>query len=124
MAKQTKNADFNYYLTQDGRNVLEYIKKHCEAMGLWHEEYHLEASMLANVFVLYCEAAYSCNQPNGTFQKVGNGGYKQVSVELTIMDKMHDKILKHAPKFGLNPADLEKHFAGLKKAEKKPDFAE
>jgi hypothetical protein len=110
MAKDKKKAGFGTYLTEEGRGVYAFIKAHCETNGTWHEEFRLEAEMLANSFALYQDAAMMCNRPGGAYQEVGDNGYLQVSVHYTIAKNEYEKILKHGPKFGLNPTDFKKVF--------------
>ena len=105
-----KTLIFDDFLSPEGRGVFEFIKRHCEAANIWRDEFELEAAMLANSFALYRENAIMCNRPEGATQEVGENGYLQVSVHYTIMKNEYLNILKHAPKFGLNPADLKKAF--------------
>ena len=119
MAKQ---SNFNDFLTPEGRGAYEHIKTHCEALGIWKDEFIIEAAMLANSFALYFDAALMCNRPGGAYQEVGENGYLQVSVHYTIMKNEYLNILKHAPKFGLNPSDLKKGFGLIGAPEKKKGF--
>lgn len=76
--------------------------------------------MLANAFDLFEIMSKKCND-NGYIAPVSgkNGTFDQVVPEYGIMKQQYDIILKHSPKFGLNPGDREKIFNGMAKKKKK-----
>lgn len=108
MAKQT---DFDTFLTPEGEGLFESIKLHFSTVGTWNEGYRWELAMLANSFALYFDAAKTVNEC-GTSVEIGKQGYKQVSPDYIVMKTEYANILKHSPKFGLNPADLARIFKG------------
>ncbi len=72
--------------------------------------------MLSNSLDLYSKAAAYINK-YGTTQ-VAQSGYEQVHPNYTILNKEYASILKHSPKFGLNPSDLSKLLSTLPEKEK------
>src|SRR6478609_6475790 len=98
------------YLSDRGKVVLAMIIEHCKECKLPVERLKLEASMLANSFALYEESAQFVNEkgPSMEFQTEKGGVYQQIRPGYTVMTKEYANVLKHAPKFGLNPADFDK----------------
>lgn len=78
----------------------------------------IEIAMLANEYDLYFSNAEFCQREGYTFRTGSNNGYSQVRPEFTIMKNSYQNILKHSPKFGMNPADRAKLF-GMKQESKK-----
>lgn len=74
--------------------------------------------MLANSFDKYSKNAAYCRD-HGDTQKPSDGGWDQVRPQYTVMKNEYQNILKHSPKFGLNPADFDKIFKGSNKPKKK-----
>ena len=109
------------FLTPEGHRIFEIIKKHCEQNKIWFADVdHFELAMLANSFDLYGRMAEICNK-DGVEMTVGRE-YSQIRPEYTVMKNEYQNILKHSAKFGLNPGDRAKIFAGMK-SKKKVDFA-
>jgi len=95
------------YLTLKGRIIFSAIAKHLKDKGVEDSITSFELSMLANSFDMYAEAAMFCNK-NGNTLNSGDKGYMQVHPKYTIMKNEYTHIQKHAPKFGLNPLDVQK----------------
>lgn len=111
----SKNASF---LTPQGRLYFEQIRSNCEAKKIWDPIFEFELLVLANSIDLYFRAAQICNA-KGVSQKPKKGGWDQVRPEYTVMKTEYNNILKHAPKFALNPMVVIDHFGGIKKDKKK-----
>lgn len=112
------------YLTKRGKEIFKRIVKHVKDKNLIEDIDDFELSMLANSFDVFHIAAQKCNQEDyGYIQPVTgkNGTFDQVVPEYTIMRNEYQNILKHSPKFGLNPGDRAKIFKGIKKEKKNPD---
>src|SRR6478735_4827772 len=97
------------YLSERGKEVLQIILDHCKDCKLPVERLMLEASMLANAFALYEESAQFCNEKGVSmeFQTEKGGVYQQIRPEYTVMKNEYANVLKHTPKFGLNPSDFD-----------------
>lgn len=100
------------YLSDRGKKIFKQIVKHIEDNGnLMLPIDVLELSMLANSFDLYHKmiedmgGIYTQECKNGT----------QPRAEYNIMQQCYKYILSHSGRFGMNPADREKIFAGMKK---------
>jgi P27 family predicted phage terminase small subunit len=108
------------YLTKRGRKIFSQIVKHVKEHDLIFDIDVLELSMLANSIDAYERAAEYCNT-NGFSKEIEakQGSFGQIIPEYTVMRNEYNNILKHAPKYGLNPGDREKIFGGLKKKKKK-----
>lgn len=104
---------YNSFLTEEGREIFEAIKEHCQQKLKMNDADDFEISMLANSFDLYKKAAETCNT-KGVSQNPKEGGWAQVRPEYTVMKTEYQNILKHSGKFGLNPADRAKFFKGSK----------
>lgn len=104
------------YLTKEGERIYKAIEKHIKTSGILESIDTFELSMLANSFDLYSTCAIYCKE-NGIYIKVGNNDYRQVSPEYTVMKNEFSNILKHSPKFGINPTDRQKLEAFSKKKE-------
>lgn len=75
--------------------------------------------MLANSFDVFEKMAQYCNDKGYITPVTGkNGTFDQAAPEYGIMKQQYDIIMKHGPKFGLNPGDREKIFSGMKKKKK------
>lgn len=109
------------FLTKEGTAIYERIKKQCEAKNIWKDIFDLELMMLANSLDLYSRCAKECNK-DGATQKPKGGGWDQVNPAYTIMKNEYQNILKHAPKFGLNPTDALKVFGKEENTESKLDL--
>lgn len=125
MAKQVKNdglcGDGPDFLTEEGRAIFKRIAAHCEANNILFEIDDYELGMLANSFYLYSDNAELCNKDgiSMTIITEKGGTYSQIRPEYTVMKNEYQNILKHSSKFGLNPGDRSKIFAGMKPKEKK-----
>lgn len=102
------------FLSQTGSVIYEAIKAHCDAKLKMLDIDHYELAMLANSFDVYGRAAKLCND-EGFANK-----HSQIRPEYTVMKNEYANILKHSPKFGLNPADRMKIFKGVKEKKKDP----
>ena len=111
-----KKEDFGF-LSDRGIEFFNRIKAHCEANKILFEIDELELAMLANSFDLYATNAALCRD-DGSTQSPKGGGWDQVRPEYTIMKNEYQNILKHSPKFGLNPGDRARIFGGMKAAKK------
>jgi len=115
-----KLKEFNGFLSPDGREIFDELKKHCVSKMKMESVDDFELSMLANSFALYAECAKYCTD-NGvkmTITTEKGGKYSQISPEYTVMKNEYQNILKHSGKFGLNPADRSKIIGSLKAPEK------
>lgn len=117
MGKQINTDGVDYFLSDEGRTILKMILNHCKDIRLPVDELKLEASMLANSFDKYAKNAAYCRD-HGDTQKPSDGGWDQVRPQYTVMKNEYQNILKHAPKFGLNPTDFDKIFKESKKPKK------
>lgn len=110
------------YLTKRGRRIFKLIVDHCKDNDLYADIDILDLTMLANSIDLYEAAAERVNQmrdsedPKEREKAFGSGG--KPSNDYMVMLKEYEKIMKHAPKYGLNPGDRAKIFGGLKKKKK------
>jgi hypothetical protein len=134
-----KIQDFNGFLSGNGKLIYDDLYEHCTKKLKMYEIDHFELSMLANSFALYAECARICNDEGVSMsfgkKDAGNGDeeeddddkkvkskggiYQQIRPEYTVMKNEYANILKHSPKFGLNPGDRARLFKGLDKKEKK-----
>lgn len=121
MAKQDKNEENEGFLTDNGRAIFKKIKEHCQSNNILFAIDDLELAMLANSFDLYSDNAELCNRDGVSMTIITEKGgtYSQIRPEYTVMKNEYQNILKHSSKFGLNPGDRAKIFAGMKKEKKK-----
>lgn len=100
------------------------LEKHCrERMG-FEEIFYLELSMLADALADYFEAAEYCAENGNVYDMpTKTGTYPMVHPQHTVKVKSYANVLKHGPKFGINPADFDK-LRGLKPEADKPKGAE
>lgn len=110
------------YLTKRGRRIFQLIVAHCKVNDLDADIDTLELTMLANSMDLYESAAKRVNDLRGSDdEKIRNGAFGsggKPSNDYMVMLKEYEKVLKHSPKYGLNPGDRAKIFGGLKKKKK------
>jgi P27 family predicted phage terminase small subunit len=112
------------YLTKEGIKIFNELLKHCQEKGISEKIDSFELSMLANEFDKYATAAHEAKEnETGLYNKFKNGTV-QVNAFHTIMKDSYGLIMKHSPKFGLNPIDREKILGLSKKEEKKDPFAD
>lgn len=118
MANQAKNGGF---LTDNGKAIFDRIKTHCIQNNILFDIDDLELSMLCNSFDLYAVNASLCNDQGIAMEIITEKGgvYSQIRPEYTVMKNEYQNILKHSSKFGLNPGDRAKIFAGMKDNKKK-----
>ena len=93
------------YLTENGKKIFKLIAAHCKTIDKGMEIFSFEASILANSLDLYARAAKTINESNSYAEKTKTG-WQQISADYTVLNKEAQNIMKHAPKFGLNPKDL------------------
>lgn len=108
------------YLTDRGRKIFRDIVNHIIDSDLDSKIDPYELSMLANSFDVYERAADVINKEGFSNPATNNknGKYDQMRPEYSIMKNEYSNILKHAPKYGLNPGDRAKIFGGMKKKKK------
>lgn len=108
------------YLTKRGRLIFYQILNHIKDAGIDAKIDTLELSMLANSYDAFERAASYCNV-NGFSKQIEakQGSFGQIIPEYTVMRNEYSNILKHSPKFGMNPGDREKIFGGMKAKKKK-----
>lgn len=109
------------YLSERGKVIFDAIYDHCKRKGFADDIDTFELSMLANSFDLYAKMAKDCNGKKGVAQ-VTQSKYSQVRAEYTVMRNEYQNILKHSPKFGLNPSDREKLTRLAKQPEEEEEF--
>jgi P27 family predicted phage terminase small subunit len=78
-----------------------------------------ELSVLAQNFDIFARASESVNI-DGYSKPVGQNNYEQVTPHWTAMKDSANYIMKHADKFGLNPAARDKIKIFAKQEEKDP----
>lgn len=93
------------FLSPEGLSIYEELKTHCQGIGFADiDEYEL--SMLAHNFDRFAKAAAYVSAHGAVHEMpTKTGTYPMVHPEFIVMEKCQNYILKHAPKFGLNPAD-------------------
>ena len=118
MAKQSHIA--LPYLTKRGRLIFYQILNHIKDAGIDSPIDNIELSMLANSYDAFERAASFCNE-KGFSREIESkqGSFGQIVPEYTVMRNEYSNILKHSPKYGMNPGDREKIFSGMKKVKKK-----
>ena len=135
------------FLSKNGLSIFKELEKHCKEKLNMYDVDRLELAMLANSFDLYQKSAKYCldNGVSMSFpakdapadfedldedekesvresKSMKSGGvYQQIRPEYTVMKNEYQNILKHSPKFGLNPADRKKIFNIVKEV-KQDDF--
>lgn len=107
------------YLTKRGRLIFYRILNHIKDAGIDAQIDDIELSMLANSYDCFERAAKHCND-NGFSKEIEakQGSFGQIVPEYTVMRNEYSNILKHSPKYGMNPGDREKIFSGMKKKKK------
>jgi phage terminase small subunit len=78
--------------------------------------------MLANEYDLYFSNMEFCQKNGYSFVTGSNNGYSQIRPEFTVMKNAYQNILKHSPKFGMNPADRAKFFSNFGESKKPKTF--
>jgi len=108
------------YLTKNGRNIFFALIRHISDTDLDSRIDTYELTMLANSFDLYEEASERMRLLRNDPDSKAFGSAGRLSTDYQVMEKEYNKILKHGPKYGLNPGDRHKIFGGMKKKKKKP----
>jgi len=136
------------FLSKNGLFIFGELERHCREKLNMMEVDRFELAMLANSFDLYQKSAKYCLDygvsmkfqakaaPDG-FEELDEdekeavreaatgkqgGQYEQIRPEYTVMKNEYQNILKHSAKFGLNPGDRQKIFAGLNDKKGKKGF--
>ena len=108
------------YLSPNGKKIFKAIIDHVQDAGLDSRIDVFELTLLANSFDLYEVAAArvktDMDNPEKRDKVFGTGG--RLSTDYQVMLKEYEKIMKHGPKYGLNPGDRAKIFSGMKKKQK------
>lgn len=97
-------------LTDEGKEIYEQIKDSIED---WDDRFVFELEALSNSIALYGKAAEDVNENEYFIQF--KTGHQQKSVSYQVMEKEYNNIIKHGPKFGMNPTDLKKLTGGKEK---------
>ena len=103
------------YLTKNGRGIFFRLIKHIQEADLDSTIDIYELTMLANSFDLYEAASERVRLLRDAGDEKAFGSSGRLSTDYQVMEKEYSKILKHAPKYGLNPGDRHKIFGGMKK---------
>jgi P27 family predicted phage terminase small subunit len=99
------------FLGANGQKIFDAIMKHCVKLGIDDEIDTYELSMLANEFDKYHQAAkMSAGKGIDGYVNHFDNGTVQVNAYHTIMKDAYNVIMKHSPKFGLNPEARKKIF--------------
>lgn len=95
------------YLSETGVKIFNTIVKYLKAKGVTDNINTFELSMLSNSLDLYARAANEVTEV-GYDQDNKRSGGKVMTPAYAIMKNEYANILKHSPKFGLNPTDMVK----------------
>jgi phage terminase small subunit len=107
------------YLTKRGRRIFQEIVRHVKESGLDSEIDYIHLTMLANSIDLYEDAADRINKLRASGDPEPYGESGKPSVDFIVMRTEYEKVMKHSPKYGINPADRMK--MGGMKTKKKAD---
>lgn len=111
-------ADFKDFLTDEGMEIFQALKKHVSQLGIKDADEY-EIAMLANSFDLYSQNGNYCKANGTTYEmQTKTGKYPMIRPEYNVMKNEYAQILKHSSKFGLNPGDRAKIFNMKNKGEK------
>lgn len=94
------------YLRPRGKKIFLAIADHCKKINKDLEIFSYEASMLANSLDLHERAATEINKVGGKYKQESRTGWDQTTSDYAVLNKEYQNIMKHAPKFGINPKDL------------------
>ena len=108
------------YLTDNGRKIFRSLLKHIDESGLDSRIDVYELTVLSNSFDCYESAAERVNKLRMAEDEKAFGSSGRLSTDYQVMKNEYANILKHGPKYGLNPGDRHKIFGGMKQ-KKKPD---
>lgn len=106
------------YLTKRGRKIFQEIVAHIKDAGLDSDIDYIHLTMLANSIDLYEDAAMRVNTLRNADSAYPYGADGKPTVDYIVMRTEYEKVMKHSPKYGINPGDREKMFAGMKKKKK------
>ena len=107
------------YVSKRGRKIFYSIVRHINDSNLMESIDIIELSMLSNSYDVFEVASAECNLNGYVLSVTGkNGTFDQSSPWYTVMKNEYANILKHSPKYGLNPGDRHKIFGGMKKKKK------
>lgn len=112
------SLNFGTMLSKRGQQYFDILKEHTSHIGIMEID-DIELAMLANEYDLYFTNMEFCQQYGYSFVTGSNNGYSQIRPEFTVMKNAYQNILKHSPKFGMNPADRAKLFNISKNTAKK-----
>lgn len=103
-----------YKLGERAEMIYKELENHCKEVAKIEAIFYLELSMLADSLATYFDAAEYCSE-NGTVfnMPTKTGVYPMLRPEYQVKKTEYANILKHGPKFGLNPSDFAK-LAALK----------
>ncbi len=108
------------YLSETGISIFKKIVSHLKGKGVTDGINTYELSMLSNSLDLYARAALDIKD-NGYDQNNKRSGGKVMTPAYNIMKIEYSNILKHSPKFGLNPMDMAKMAESLPKPKEEKD---
>lgn len=112
-----------YNLSDRAKMIYAELEDHCREKLQLETIFYLELSMLADSFANYFDAAEYCNEHGNVYDMLTKTGtYPMVHPQYTVKNKEYVNILKHAPKFGINPVDLDR-LKGLKPEKEEPKGA-
>lgn len=98
-----------YNLSNRAKLIYEELEDHCRNRLQLETIFYLELSMLADSFANYFDAAEYCAEHGNVYEMpTKTGTYPMVHPSYTVKNKEYVNILKHAPKYGLNPSDFNK----------------
>ena len=109
------------YLSETGVSIFKKIVSHLRDKGVTDAINTYELSMLSNSLDLYARAALDIKN-NGYDQDNKRSGGKVMTPAYNIMKIEYSNILKHSPKFGLNPTDMAKLAENLPKPKDEADL--
>jgi len=116
-----KLNEFSVLLSDNGKRYFEILKWHTSQIGICEVD-DIELAMLANEYDLYFSNMEFCQKNGYSFVTGSNNGYSQIRPEFTVMKNAYQNILKHSPKFGMNPADRAKFFSNFGESKKPKTF--
>jgi P27 family predicted phage terminase small subunit len=115
---ETIDQTFNDFLTEDGRQIFDFLSDHLKENNIYKDVDLFELAVLSQAFSLYRKAAKIINDVGPT-QQPEKGGWDQVSPWYTVLKNEYQNILKHSPKFLINPEARQRIFKGKLDKKKK-----
>lgn len=105
-------------LSNRAQLIYNELENHCRDRMGFETIFYLELTMLADAFANYFDAMEYCAKNGNVYEmQTKTGVYPMIDPNYTVKNKEYQNVLKHAPKFGINPADFDK-FKGLKPDDK------